>query len=177
MSIKETYEIIQHNIRVSKLAEKVAYSMGLDDETCQSVAVSGLFLDMGKLSMDKEVFSNSRDLTNDEYEYVKQHTTKSTQMLIQASHVSNEVLSSIMHHHENYDGSGYPDGLKGELIPLGARILKICDVFYALLEKRPFREDYSKKEAILIMSKETEKFDPKIMSVFKEVVSSTRINF
>lgn len=175
MSIKETYDIVQHNIRVSKLSEKIAYAMGLDEEICQCIAVSGVFIDLGKMAMNKEVFNNTRDLTEDEYAYVKQHTTKSTQMLMQANHISKDVLINIIHHHENYDGTGYPANLVGEQIPIGARILKICDVFYALLEKRPFREDYSKKDAMQIMDKEVEKFDPKILPVFKEIVRSSKV--
>lgn len=175
MSIKQSYDIVQHNIRVSKLAERIAYAIGLDDDVCQCIAVSGVFMDLGKMAMNPEVFSNSRDLTEDEYEYVKQHTTKSTQILMQANHISKDVLMNIIHHHENYDGTGYPNHLIGEQIPVGARILKICDVFYALVEKRPFREDYSKKEAMQIMEKQPEHFDPAIIPVFRDIVSSGKI--
>lgn len=175
MSIKENYNIIQHNIRVSKLAERIAYAIGLDEEVCQCVAVSGVFIDIGKMAMNPEVFSNSRDLTEDEFEYVKQHTTKSTQILMQANQISKDVLMNIIHHHENYDGTGYPNALIGEQIPIGSRIIKICDVFYALVEKRPFREDYSKKEAIQVMSKQLSEFDPAIMPVFKDIVTSSKI--
>ena len=175
MSIQESYNIVQHNIRVSKLSERVAYAVGLDDEVCQCIAVSGVFADLGKMAMDTEVFNNTRDLTEDEYEYVKQHTTKSTQILMQANHVSKDVLMNIIHHHENYDGTGYPNKLVGKQIPIGARILKICDVFYALIEKRPFREDYSKKEALQIMDREVEKYDPDIYPIFRDLVSSSKI--
>lgn len=175
MSIQESYNIVQHSIRVSKLAERVAYALGLDTEVCQCIAVSGLFIDLGKMAMDSEVFNNTRDLTEDEFDYVKQHTTKSTQILMQANHVSKDVLMNIIHHHENFDGSGYPNNLIGNQIPIGARIIKICDVFFALLEKRPFREDYSKKDAIQVMSREEEKFDPAIMPIFKDIVTSSKI--
>lgn len=175
MSIKESYNIVQHNIRVSKLAERIAYAIGLEDEVCQCIAVSGVFIDLGKMAMDPEVFNNTRDLTEDEYEYVKQHTTKSTQILMQANHISKDVLMNIIHHHENYDGTGYPNQLVGNQIPVGARILKICDVFYALVEKRPFREDYSKKEAIQIMDKEPAQFDPAIIPIFRDIVTSSKI--
>lgn len=175
MSIKQSYDIVQHNIRVSKLAERIAYAVGLEDEVCQCIAVSGVFIDLGKMAMDADVFNSTRDLTKDEFEYVKQHTTKSTQILMQANHISKDVLMNIIHHHENYDGTGYPNGLIGEQIPIGSRILKICDVFYALVEKRAYREDYSKKEAIQIMDKETEKFDPALMPIFKDMVTSSKI--
>lgn len=175
MRIKESYDIVQHNIRVSRMAEKIAYAIGLEDEVCQQISVAGAFLDMGKLDMDIEVFNNSRDLTQDEFDYVKQHTTKSSQILMQARYISKDILIDIIHHHENYDGSGYPDQLFGDQIPIGARILKICDVFYALLEKRPFREDYSKKEALMIMEKQKDHFDPKIYPIFKDIVQSSRI--
>ena len=175
MSVSESYQIVQHNMRVSRLAEKVAYAIGMDDAICQEIAVAGSFIDIGKLDMDAKVFNNTRDLTDDEYNYVKQHTSKSSQMIMQAKLITKEILMDIIHHHENFDGTGYPDGLAGEDIPVGSRILKICDVFFALLEKRPFREDYSKKEALLIMEKQVHHFDPKIWPIFKDIVQSSRI--
>lgn len=170
MNIKENYDIVQHNMRVSKLAEKVAYGLNLNEEICQTIAVSGVFIDFGKMAMDSKVFNSKRNLTEEEYEYVKQHTTISTQMLMQANYISKDILMNIIHHHENYDGSGYPSKLIGNQIPIGARILKLCDVYYALIEKRPFREGYPKKEALLIMEKEIETMDAKIFEVFKEFV-------
>jgi len=177
MTIKDSYNIIQHNVRVSKLAEKVAYTLGLEDEICYMVAIAGMFIDVGKISMRTEIFNKTRDLTEEEFIYVKQHTTKSAQMLMQADNIPKDVFVAIIHHHESYDGSGYPDQLVGEEIPITARILRICDVFYALLEKRAFREDYSKKNALHIMEKQKEQFDPKLFSVFKEIVGSSKVYF
>ena len=177
MTIKNSYDIVQHNIRVSRLAERVAYGIGLEDDECYTISIAGAFIDIGKMSMRMDVFNKTRDLTDEEFEYVKQHTTKSVQMSMQVDEMPKEVFVSIIHHHENYDGSGYPDGLVGEDIPIGARILKICDVFYALIEKRAFREDYSKRNALQFMNKNKYQFDPKIFAIFKEIIGSSKIYF
>jgi len=130
------------------------------------VAVAGVFIDLGKIAMDFKVFTKVGSLTEDEFTYIKQHASKSTQLLIQSNLISKDILSCIIHHHENYDGSGYPSKVKGEGIPLGARILKICDVYLALLESRTYRDHFSHIEAINIMLKEKPTYDPELIEKF-----------
>ncbi len=166
MTTGDSYEIVQHNINVSQLAEAFCHYLNFPEEKCQMVAVAGIFLDLGKIAMDYSVFSQKRSLTIEEFEYVKQHPSKSTEILIQSHLISREILSCIIHHHENYDGTGYPSKLKEEAIPLGARILKLCDVYLALTENRPYRTPYSKKDALEIILAESEKHDPMLIESF-----------
>lgn len=171
MTTKESYDIIQHNINVSKLAEAFALHIQLSEEECQMIAVAGVFLDLGKIAMDYKVFMKKDKLTDNEYEYIKQHSSKSTEILIQSHLISRRILACIIHHHENYNGTGYPSKVSGEAIPIGARILKICDVYYALTEMRPYRKDYCHEEAIKIMEREKENFDPDLLDKFIKYVS------
>lgn len=175
MTTKESYEIVQHNINVSKLAEAFARFLQLSVEECQMIAVAGVFLDLGKIAMDYKVFMKKDKLTDKEYDYIKQHSTKSTQILIQSHLISREILGCIIHHHENYNGSGYPSKISGESIPIGARILKICDVYYALTEVRPYRKDYCHEDALKIMKTEKENFDPYLLNKFIEYISQKRL--
>lgn len=166
MTTKDSYLIVQHNIKVSKLAEAFGHYLKLDEEKCQLLAVAGVFLDLGKIAMDINVFNQKRLLTEEEFEYVKQHASKSTEILIQSHLISREILTCIIHHHENYDGSGYPGGLKENEIPEGAKILKICDVYLALTEERPYRKEFTIYDAINVMQQESYKYDPYLLSQF-----------
>lgn len=166
MTTKDSYTIVQHNINVSRLAEAFARDMELPEEQCQIVAVAGVFIDLGKIAMDFKIFQKPTSLTDEEFEYVKQHPSKSTQLLIQSNLISKDILSCIIHHHESYDGTGYPAKAKGETIPLGGRILKICDVYMALKESRPYREQFSHMDAIHIMKEDKHIFDPELLDKF-----------
>ncbi|MDA3845061.1 MAG: HD domain-containing protein [Vallitaleaceae bacterium] len=166
MTTKDSYGIVQHNINVSRLSEAYARELRLSEEQCQVIAVAGVFLDLGKIAMDFKVFTKLGTLTEEEFFYIKQHASKSTQLLIQSNLISKDILSCIIHHHESYDGSGYPSKVKGETIPLGARILKICDVYLALLEARTYRDHYSHMDAINIMLDEKQIYDPELIDKF-----------
>lgn len=170
MTTEDSYEIVQHNIEVSKMAEAFAHFLDMPEEKCKMIAVAGVFIDLGKIAMDFSVFQQKRILTFDEFEYVKQHASKSTEILIQSNLISREILSCIIHHHENYDGTGYPSKLREGAIPEGAMILKICDVYKALTEKRPYRTSYSHKEALVIMLGEKYKYNPALIDAFEQFI-------
>lgn len=176
MTTKDSYEIVQHNINVSKMAEAFGEYLELPEEQCQIIAVAGVFIDLGKIAMDYKVFTKPGSLTDEEFEYVKQHASKSTQMLIQSNLISREILSCIIHHHENYDGTGYPSKAKGESIPLGARVIKICDVYQALTEPRPYRKYFSHEDTMEVMLKEKYLYDPELIEKFVPFIESYREN-
>ena len=89
---------------------------------------------------------------------------------------SDFVIESILYHHENYDGSGYPDNLQGESIPLGARILRVCDVFIALTSDRPYRKAFDTETAVTLMIDEVKNFDIKVFLAFLKVVHEIDLN-
>ena len=129
---------LTHGMCVSNLAFQVACEMGLPPETCHEMAVAGMVHDIGKLEIAKYLYSREPDpLTIEELKYVRTHSTMGYAILNER-HYSEFVLQSILHHHENYDGSGYPSNLAGEEIPLGARILRVSDTFAALISESLF---------------------------------------
>ena len=166
---------LTHGMCVSNLAFQVACEMGLPPETCHEMAVAGMVHDIGKLEIAKYLYSREPDpLTIEELKYVRTHSTMGYAILNER-HYSEFVLQSILHHHENYDGSGYPSNLAGEEIPLGARILRVSDTFAALISDRPYRKAFSMEEAVTLMIDEIKDFDVGVFLAFQRVVHGPHI--
>lgn len=166
---------LTHGMCVSNLAFQVACEMGLSPETCHEMAVAGMVHDIGKLEIAKYLYSREPDpLTIEELKYVRTHSTMGYAILNER-HYSEFVLQSILHHHENYDGSGYPSNLAGEEIPLGARILRVSDTFAALISDRPYRKAFSMEEAVALMIDEIKDFDVGVFLAFQRVVHGPHI--
>ena len=166
---------LTHGMCVSNLAFQVACEMGLPPETCHEMAVAGMVHDIGKLEIAKYLYSREPDpLTIEELKYVRTHSTMGYAILNER-HYSEFVLQSILHHHENYDGSGYPSNLAGEEIPLGARILRVSDTFAALISDRPYRKAFSREEAVALMIDEIKDFDVGVFLAFQRVVHGPHI--
>lgn len=166
---------LTHGMCVSNLAFQVTCEMGLPPETCHEMAVAGMVHDIGKLEIAKYLYSREPDpLTIEELKYVRTHSTMGYAILNER-HYSEFVLQSILHHHENYDGSGYPSNLAGEEIPLGARILRVSDTFAALISDRPYRKAFSMEEAVALMIDEIKDFDVGVFLAFQRVVHGPHI--
>ena len=125
----------------------VAAEMGLEDEDVESVRTAGRLHDIGKIGIREEVLVKQGPLTDSEYEHVKQHVVVGSQILAPLTHL-HEVIHYVRSHHERWDGRGYPDGLKGEEIPIGARILAAVEVYDALTTSRPYQEKMSSEFAV-----------------------------
>ncbi len=126
---------------------------------------AGIFHDIGKTKIDKAILEKPSILTSEEFSKMKRHTFYGYNIL-RSKAFPNEVVVSAQLHHEKFDGSGYPLGLKGEEIPIMSRIISICDVFSALTEDRPYRTAHSVDEALTIMINQRESFDPSLLSIF-----------
>lgn len=182
--IVKKYHIIQtdvakeitHGICVSNLAYRVGKQLSLPEEMCYNLAVAGLLHDIGKLEMTKYIYSGNRGntLRVEEMRYVRTHPALSYAILNEQGYPL-ELARWVLYHHENYDGSGYPSNLTGDEIPLGARILRVCDVFAALTTERPYRKAFDMKTAIELMIAEVKNFDMKIFLAFLQVVNSEGI--
>lgn len=160
---------LQHGMIVSVLAQQTAKRLELSKEQCYDLAVAGLLHDVGKLELAKYVYRKGETLTIEEIKYVRTHPTLGY-ALLSGKGYSGFVVESILYHHENYDGSGYPSNLNGEDIPLGARILRICDVYAALTSDRPYRRAFDEETAIQTMIEEIKDFDLKIFLCFLQVI-------
>ena len=106
--------------------------------------------------------------------YMRLHSTLGYAILKDRGY-ENEILEAVLYHHENYDGSGYPKNLKGDEIPVGAKILRVCDAFGALISNRPYREAFDKETALEIMVEEVKYFDMKVYLAFQRVSHSEQL--
>jgi len=128
-----------HSARVADLSAMIAAELQLSDEDIEVIRTAGRLHDIGKIGIREEVLAKQGPLTPAEYEHVKDHVIIGTQILAPLAHLHN-TITCIRSHHERWDGAGYPDGLTGEDIPLGARVLGIAEIFDALTTSRPYQE-------------------------------------
>jgi putative two-component system response regulator len=128
-----------HSARVADLSASIAAQMGCSDETVETIRTGGRLHDIGKIGIREEILNKQGPLTDDEYEHVKRHVLVGSQILAPLVHLK-DVITFVRSHHERWDGSGYPDRLAGEAIPLGARIIGAVEIYDALTTSRPYQE-------------------------------------
>ena len=167
-------EELNHGIAVSNLAYAVAAELGQDEEFCYQMAIAGLLHDIGKLKLTDYINGQENDpLLIEELKYVRMHSSLGYEELKDQGY-SELVLQSVLYHHENYDGSGYPSNLRGDSIPLGARILRVCDVYAALSSDRPYRKAFDVSTVIELMIDEIKNFDMEVFLAFQRVVHNNK---
>jgi putative two-component system response regulator len=140
-----------HSQRVASLAVGIARELGLDDETVETIGVAGRVHDVGKIGIREAVLHNPGRLGPEEYEHIKTHVQIGIEILSPLRH-HGAVLEYVHHHHEAFDGTGYPQGLRGEEISLGGRVLAAADVFDALTSSRPYRLPLSPADALEMLA-------------------------
>ena len=145
-----------HSLRVASLAVRIADALGLSQKAQRDVETAGLLHDIGKIeAVYSEILRKPDDLTPEEREIIESHVTKGVELLEQLSSFSKDVVAGVKGHHERVDGKGYPEGLKGDEIPIAAKIIKVCDAIDAMLSDRPYRKALSieqVKEQLVIYS-------------------------
>lgn len=161
---------MHHALEVSNMAVLISKELGKDEKFCDDIAVAGVLHDIGKLRVNRYVYSDESDdtLVVEQMKYVRMHSAYSRDILRDENYPEN-IIEAVYHHHENYDGSGYPDGLKGTDIPEMSRILRTCDVFSALISNRSYRKAFDKKTAMAIMIDEVEDYDMEVFLAFQRV--------
>jgi putative nucleotidyltransferase with HDIG domain len=159
-----------HIRRVRERSVSLARRVGVDDERLiRAIEAASLLHDMGKLAIPEHILNKPGKLTVDEFAVMKTHSTLGADILA-AIEFPYPVVPIVRHHHENWDGSGYPDGLTGTEIPLGARILAVVDCFDALTSDRPYRCRLTVSEAIAILKdRRGSMYDPLVVDVFMEL--------
>ena len=155
-----------HSDRVSKYCEAFGKYLGLNEKDLTTLTQAALFHDVGKIGIADNILLKSSSLTQDEYEHMKLHPLIGTNILSSCEALK-DTLPLIKHHHEQYDGLGYPYGLKGDNIPYLARVLTICDAFDAITAKRPYKEATTPEYGLEEIKKASGKqFDPKLVNKF-----------
>jgi putative two-component system response regulator len=160
-----------HCDRLSRYAVAVGEALGLDAEMVRSLRLGGYLHDLGKIAVPDGILLKPGPLDPVEYERIRAHPGAGSDLVLGLR--SMELVRPIMrHHHEKWDGSGYPDGLKGEAIPLGARIISVVDVFDALHTDRPYKAALPRSEAVSTLIRETDAgyWDPRVVETFLEIL-------
>ena len=155
-----------HSERVCDYSNLISRKISLPSKERNELQISSWLHDIGKIGISSRFISKKGALTATDWAIVKQHTRKAIELLSPLN-LSSNILSCIEHHHENFDGTGYPDGLKGNQIPLGARIIFVSDSYDSMISNRPYRKPLSKEEAKKELLKWAGKqFDPHLVSAF-----------
>ncbi len=129
-----------HSRRVQALASRIVRTLGLSERQASAVEQAALLHDIGKIeAIYTEILRKPSELSREEREVIESHVTKGVELLRSLSSFPREVIEAVRHHHEREDGKGYPDGLRGSEIPLGAKVISICDAIDAMLSDRPYR--------------------------------------
>ena len=136
-----------HSSRVSRFSRELALAAGLSQTASETVAQAGLLHDLGKISIPESILHKPGALTPEEWEVMRRHPVTAAQIVAPLEFFDQGAII-LRHHHERYDGSGYPDGLRAEMIPLGARIVAVADVYDALTSDRPYRVRLAHAEAV-----------------------------
>jgi putative nucleotidyltransferase with HDIG domain len=158
-----------HSKRVTRYALMIAKEMGWDEQSMEQLRISGLLHDIGKIGMPGLILNKVGKLTAEEYAIVKRHPEDGAQILSKM-HLFHELVPAIRHHHEWYNGQGYPEGIRGDEIPLAARILAVADAFDAMTADRPYRSGLTAEEATHRLQQAAgEQFDPEVVAIFTRI--------
>lgn len=161
-----------HSERVAMYAEMIAKEMGFDEDAIKDIHLAGLLHDIGKIGTYDYLLDKPAKLTDEEFAIVKNHPAKGADILKGIKQLKT-ITPLVRHHHERIDGRGYPDGLKGDAIPLGARILHVADSFDSMTADRPYRPSPGIKYAVSELEKYSgAQFDPQAVKAFLNVINS-----
>lgn len=159
-----------HSVAVCALMVALARRMGLSEEQVRDAGVAGLMHDVGKMLMDPDILNKPGRLTDEEFAAMKSHPEAGLRILQQSQPVIPAALDVCLHHHEKFDGSGYPHGLKGEDISIFSRMGAVCDVYDAVTSDRPYKKAWEAAQAIREMASWKGHFDERIFQHFVKTV-------
>ncbi len=159
-----------HSERVAGLAQRLALAAGLGIAEAKTIAEAGLLHDLGKIGVPEHILRKQGPLTAEEWIAMRRHPLTGAQIVAPLEFFADAALI-VRHHHERHDGSGYPDGLKGDGNPVGARIVAIADVYDALTSERPYRRKLARAEAVQIMRDDAGlTLEPRLTELFLDLV-------
>ncbi len=168
-------ESAEHIHRVVKLTVEMSRLMGITDKELVHIRRGALLHDIGEVGIPEYILHKVEPLTNEEWNIIRQHPQLAFQLLSPLDYLAS-ALDIPHHHHEKWDGSGYPDGLKGDQIPLAARIFSVVDVYDALTSPRPYRQAKTYQEALAYIRQHADQhFDPAVVSIFLQRMNKQKI--
>lgn len=163
-----------HSDRVALVARRLANELGLPQEECHGIYLAGLLHDIGKVGISDDVLLKPGKLSDEEFDLIKQHPKCGYKLLERLAALGN-LLPGVLHHHENYDGRGYPHGLAGEDIPLTARILAVSDAWDAMTSDRPYRPGMPWEKAMSILREGAgSQWDPQVVDAFFAIIEEVK---
>ncbi|HSC02389.1 MAG TPA: diguanylate cyclase [Solirubrobacteraceae bacterium] len=172
--VERNRELGQHNDDVAKLVVAVSRELGLEVGEILAVRRAAELHDVGKLAIPDAILSKPGPLDEQEWEFMRQHTIVGERIVASATSLS-DVAPIIRSSHERWDGGGYPDGLAGEVVPLGARIVAVCDAYDAMTTTRPYREAMSEADAMAELRRcAGQQFDPRVVGAFERAIPRDR---
>jgi HD-GYP domain-containing protein (c-di-GMP phosphodiesterase class II) len=154
---------------IAALACGIALELGLPEEEIERVRIASLLHDLGKLAVPADILDKPTTLTDGEWQAIGEHPRIGQVILEQASSLR-EAIPVILHHHERFNGGGYPHGLKGNEIPLGARIVSVADAYHAMVHERPYSQAKAHEEALAELQRHAgTQFDPAVVKIFCQI--------
>jgi HD-GYP domain-containing protein (c-di-GMP phosphodiesterase class II) len=170
---------LEHSNRVVGLSEVIARHLNLPKRERDVLSLTASFHDIGKIGIPDHILLKPGTLTREEYEGIKVHPVIGANMLrTLANPLLDEVAKGVLHHHEQWDGQGYPDGLMGEEIPIVSRIIAVVDAYDAMTTTRSYRQQMSKEEALeMIESESGKQFCPKAVEILVDICRSSKFSW
>ncbi len=160
---------IGHSVNVAQIARHIAFELKLTQDGIRKIYLAALLHDVGMIPLEDLLAHKRGSLSQEEYRQIQEHSVLAEQVLRPILD-DGDVLKYIRHHHERYDGAGYPDGLKGNIIPLGARIIAVAEAFDSMSRSRPYRRALSAKLALAELQRCADtQFDPHIVAIFSRI--------
>ncbi|KAF2955537.1 HD-GYP domain-containing protein [Marinitoga sp. 38H-ov] len=162
-----------HSERVANWASLIAEKMGFDKQKIEHIYWAGVLHDIGKIFVPQSILNKAARLIPEEFEKIKLHPVKGEELINKVENMQ-YISKIIKHHHERYDGKGYPDGLSGENIPIESRILAVVDSFDAMTSERPYKTPLSKQQALEELKRMSWKqFDGNIVNIFYDIITNS----
>ena len=177
LEAKDTYSS-GHSQRVTEVSVALAKELGMSPDNIEKIRLAGLVHDIGKIGVKESVLNKSGNLTDKEYQHIKSHPEIGERILSPVVE-DKEILNIVRNHHERYDGTGYPDGLSGKQIPLGARVLAVADTYDAMTSERPYRAAMSLEATLIEIERHKgTQFDPGIVdALFMTITNLNHLPF
>lgn len=161
---------VAHSQKTADLSKKLCHKLGLNEKTTDLVYYAGLLQNIGKITLPESLFTNKGKLSKEDWEKLQNHPNVGVNLLMNINFLS-EVIPYIHYHKERWDGKGEPEGLKGNSIPFGSRIIAVADAYTAMTSDRAYRAAMTKEEALAVIKEEAGiKWDPNVVNVLYEVV-------